>query len=166
MIVQLTCIKVLPSSRNKRNGTSESMGLRSSDQPPLVKNWDPVTAQIGVWTPAREETVVINLESINTWSCCDGIDFFNYPPPTVAVTFIGLHYLIMIIWSEFQCHLNNCVSTKSAALPPPFQLKNKQFIINQRSTFPHLLSLDCVCFSRRLAMWYKKNGNLPFKCLL
>lgn len=52
--IRLTCMKVRPSSRNSRNGTSESIGLRSSDQPVLVKNCDPVTAQIGVWTPIFE----------------------------------------------------------------------------------------------------------------
>lgn len=46
-----TWMKVRPSSRKRRNGTSESIGLRSSDQPAFVRNWDPVTAQIGVWTP-------------------------------------------------------------------------------------------------------------------
>lgn len=59
-----TWIKVRPSSRNRRNGTSESIGLRSSDQPVLVRNCDPVTAQIGVCTPGKadreRETIIIN----------------------------------------------------------------------------------------------------------
>lgn len=47
---QFTRKNVLPSSRNSRNGTSESIGFRSSVQPTVVKYWAPDTAQTGDFT--------------------------------------------------------------------------------------------------------------------
>lgn len=46
-----TCKNVRPSSRNSRNGTSVSIGFRSSLHPVVVRYCDPDTAHIGAFTP-------------------------------------------------------------------------------------------------------------------
>lgn len=51
----LTCKKVLPSSRNKRNGTSKSIELRNSVHPLVVRYCAPDTAHIGALIPATHE---------------------------------------------------------------------------------------------------------------
>lgn len=49
--IEFTWRNVLPSSRNKRNGTSKSIELRNSTHPLGVKYCDPDTAHIGALIP-------------------------------------------------------------------------------------------------------------------
>lgn len=49
-----TCKNVLPSSRNKRNGTSKSTELRNSDHLLADRYCDPDTAHIGALIPVKQ----------------------------------------------------------------------------------------------------------------
>lgn len=69
---RFTCRNVRPSSRNKRKGTSVSMGFLSSDQPVWVRYCAPDTAHIGVLMSVklkrREINKVLKLKSIETFA--------------------------------------------------------------------------------------------------
>ena len=69
---RFTCRNVRPSSRNKRKGTSVSIGFLSSDQPVWVRYCAPDTAHIGVLMSVklkrREINKVLKLKSIETFA--------------------------------------------------------------------------------------------------
>lgn len=57
LIFLFTCKNVLPSSRNKRNGTSKSIALRNSVHPLVVRYCAPDTAHIGALIPITHQTI-------------------------------------------------------------------------------------------------------------
>lgn len=60
-----TCKNVLPSSRNKRNGTSKSIAFRNSVHPLAARYCAPDTAHIGALIPAIQNQNTLHFNSID-----------------------------------------------------------------------------------------------------
>lgn len=68
VVGKFTCKKVLPSSRNSRNGTSASMGFLKSFHPVVVKYCAPDIAHMGVLAPAIKKGEPINVCFAINWN--------------------------------------------------------------------------------------------------
>lgn len=96
-----TCKNVLPSSRNKRNGTSKSIALRNSVHPLVARYCAPDTAHIGALMPANSnQTKHIHLNSI---------PFHSIQCNAKRRSFMWFSVRILCIWA--QC------SSSSSSLP-------------------------------------------------
>lgn len=176
----LTWRKVLPSSRNKRNGMSKSAVFRSSVHPVVVRYCDPDTAHIGclipVWIGRNKLINALNWKALNlkNWFELDGMctvlrveenDVYQWNKRKCR-SHLTLHYYTIGIKQPSYRSFNKC----EVRLCPDRQCWLSVFLYFSINHFPFPFGdeeekLDQFVRTNRFFLFQQKQAHHKYECI-